>query len=47
MADAISAYVRGTTFLPNTPPEPIVTYTWFQAWDNAGKGPFFSFPPLL
>lgn len=38
MADAISAYVRGSTFLPGTPSLPAATLTWFQAWDNSGKG---------
>ena len=45
MADAISAYVRGTTFFPNSPLAPISTVNWFQAWDPSGKGPFvFSSP---
>ena len=38
MADAISAYVRGSTYLPAIPPLPIATVTWFQAWDSEGKG---------
>ena len=42
-ADFISAYVRGTLFLPQLPPIPVSTVTWFQAWDNAGKG-VFAFP---
>lgn len=46
MADAISAYVRGTIFLPGTPPFPIATLNFYQAWDNSGKGPF-AFPPPL
>ena len=40
MADAISSYVRGTTFLPSIPPIPVVTVNWFQFWDNSGKGSF-------
>ena len=40
MADAISAYVRGTIFLPGTPPFPIATLNFYQAWDNSGKGQF-------
>jgi hypothetical protein len=40
MADAISAYVRGSTFLPESPQYPIVTVNWYQAWDPSGKGPF-------
>ena len=42
-ADALSAYVRGSLLLPNLPPIPDGTLTWFQAWDNAGKG-MFVFP---
>lgn len=41
MGDTISAYVRGTTFLPSAPPIPVATVNWFQVWDSAGtKGPF-------
>lgn len=40
MADSISAFVRGSVFLPNLPPIPIGTLNWFQAWDNSGKGVF-------
>lgn len=40
MADTISAYVRGSTFLPAIPPIPVATVTWFQAWDSAGNGAF-------
>jgi len=32
MADAISAYVRGSTYLPG-----VATVNWYQAWDNSGK----------
>lgn len=38
MSDAISAYVRGSTFLPAIPPLPAATVTWFQTWDSAGNG---------
>ena len=43
MADTISAYVRGSTFLPAIPPNPVATVTWFQVWDSAGKGPSLFF----
>lgn len=33
MEKALSAYIRGTTFLPEA------TINWYQAWDDAGKGP--------
>ena len=39
-ADVISAYVRGSTFLPNLPPSPIATVNWYQVWDPSGKGAF-------
>lgn len=39
MADAISAYVRGSTFTPEGIPSPIAAVTWYQAWDPSGKGP--------
>ena len=38
IADTVSAYVRGSTFLPNIPPLPIATVNWYQAWDTSGKG---------
>jgi len=38
MADAVSAYVRGSTFFPESTQNPIVTVTWYQAWDPSGKG---------
>jgi hypothetical protein len=41
MSDAISAYVRGSTFLAAIPPDPIATVTWFQTWDSAGNGACF------
>lgn len=44
MSDAISAYVRGSTFLPSIPPLPIATVTWFQVWDSAGNGTLFFKP---
>jgi len=45
MADALSAYVRGSTFFPEGTPDPIATLTWYQAWDPSGKGPFvFALP---
>ena len=40
MADAISAYVRGSTFLPHFPSLPVATVTWYQAWDSEGNGQF-------
>jgi hypothetical protein len=40
MADTLSAYVRGSTFLPNVPPNPITSVNWYQAWDASGKGAF-------
>ena len=40
MANTISAYVRGSTYLPNIPPLPIATVTWYQAWDVYGNGAF-------
>ena len=39
LADTVSAYVRGSTFLPNIPPLPITTVNWYQAWDLSGTGP--------
>ena len=38
ISDTISAYVRGSTFLPAVPPLPVATVNWFQAWDCSGKG---------
>jgi len=35
MADILTAYVRGSIFLPNKG-----TVNWYQAWDDSGKGPF-------
>ena len=46
MADAISSYVRGSTFLPNILPVPIATMNWYQAWDPSGKGTLVFSPPL-
>lgn len=40
IVDTISSYVRGSTFLPNIPPNPIATLNWYQAWDASGKGLF-------
>ena len=40
MADTLSAYVRGSTFLPNLPPLPVATVSWYQAWDPSGNGTF-------
>ena len=42
MAEALSAYVRGSTFLPGIPPLPIATVNWYQAWGPSGKGLFAS-----
>ena len=42
MSDTISAYVRGSTFLPAIPPLPVATVNWYQAWDPSGKGSFVS-----
>lgn len=45
MADVLSAYVRGSTFVPEDTPSPISTVSWYQAWDPSGKGPsVFSLP---
>ena len=44
MADALSAYVRGSTFFPESPQNPIATLNWYQAWDPSGKGAFI-LPP--
>ncbi|KAF9645423.1 hypothetical protein BDM02DRAFT_3262935 [Thelephora ganbajun] len=38
MTDAISTYVCGSIFLPNIPPLPIATVTWYQTQDPSGKG---------
>jgi hypothetical protein len=38
MADTLSAYVRGSTFLPPIPQMPIATVNWYQAWDPSGNG---------
>ena len=38
MADTLSAYVRGTLFLPNISPNARATLSWYQAWDPSGKG---------
>ena len=35
MSEAISAYVRGSTFLP---PILLATVDWYQGWDPSGKG---------
>jgi len=44
IADTISAYVRGSTFLPNLPPIPVASLNWYQTWNPSGKGSFvFSF----
>ena len=40
ISDVISAYVRGSTFLPAIPPLPAATVTWYQVWDSTGKGAF-------
>lgn len=40
IADTVSSYIRGSTFLPSIPPLPIATVNWYQVWDNSGKGPF-------
>jgi len=37
MADTISAYVRGSTYLPSLPSLPVTTVSWYQAWDTNGK----------
>ena len=37
---ALSAYIRGSTFLPNIPPNPIATFNRNRAWDPSGKGAF-------
>jgi len=42
LADTVSAYVRGSTFLTNIPPLPFTTVNWYQAWDPCGKGPSVS-----
>jgi len=34
MADSLSAYVRGTGFIPDPP----ATVSWYQAWDLSGNG---------
>jgi len=46
MADTLSALVRGSTFLPGTPTIPTATVSWFQAWDDAGKGAFLFLPRM-
>jgi len=37
LSDTISAYVRGSTFLPAVPPLPVTTVNWYQAWDCSGN----------
>lgn len=32
MANTLSAYIRGSVFLPDA------TLSWYQSWDNSGKG---------
>ena len=47
IGDAISAYVRGSTFLPEIPPIPVATVNWYQVWDNYGNGTFPHFEMMF
>ena len=40
MSEAISVYVRDSTFLPELPPIVAATVDWYQGWDPSGKGRF-------